>query len=193
MNKTIDSIEKKLKHLEDDLLEAKALLHQTKQTILKEGSLQVFSYFNYSLRLPENSVNSPLDILGSFIIKNPGKRTLNHPYICLKLNQNKSISFSGKISPQDLIDHDFSPIHMQTWYYIDQESEVLAHKKGEYWLEPISVKELPSDHSLSFANFMIRLDRTKMEGPFKVEGAVFGEELKEGQRALNKIQVNVIK
>ncbi|WP_226584683.1 hypothetical protein [Halobacillus litoralis] len=193
MNLSIEGIEKKLKQLEKDLLEARLLLDQTKESMLKEGSFHVFSYFNYSLRLPKKTDDPTLYILGSFIIKNKGDRTLHRPYICLKFNQNQDISFSGKISQEDLVDPGFSPVPMQTWYYLDEESQLLAHKEGEYWLEPIDVSELPADRSLSFANFMIRLERTKLDGPFKLEGALFGDEIPEGLKALNKIQINLAK
>ncbi|MYL50593.1 hypothetical protein GLV98_13930 [Halobacillus litoralis] len=191
MNHNIKTIEKKLNKLEKDLLETKELLNQTKQTALHQGTFHVFSYFNHSLKLSKNTGNPNLYIFGSFLIRNIGEQNLNRPYICLKMNHTKNISFSGKISPEDLLDRAFSPLPMQTWYYIDEKAELLAHKKGEYWLQPLQFQQLPAGQSLSFANFMIRLDQTKLDSTFKVEGAVFGDELEEGLPALNKIQVNI--
>ncbi|MCD5325535.1 MULTISPECIES: hypothetical protein [Pontibacillus] len=196
MDKKLKKVEKKIKDIEKDLEKTKELLEEARAGTNSDPSppqetFMVIPYFSHTVRIPQKDDESHIHIIGSFSIQNKGSLPLRSPHICLKLNTTDSSSFTGRISPVEMVDQGYSPVPMQTWNYLNEDAQRLVDEKGEYWLAPLNVNELSGGTSLSFANFQVKVDRTEHKGPFKIEGFVYGKEIKEGLPALNKINLSL--
>ncbi|WP_345242939.1 hypothetical protein [Pontibacillus salipaludis] len=194
MGKKTERIEKKLNKIEKDLKEAKQQLQSLKkneQTSSDKSTLSVIPYFSYTIKIPKHNEDHTVHIFGSFIIKNIGSASLKKPYICIKFSDITKVSLAAKISSEDHIDQEFSPVPTQTWNFISKDLEKRVESDGEYWLTPINVGDIPPQKNLSFANFHAWLDCSEFEGTLKMEGYVYGEGAESGIPSLNKINVSL--
>ncbi|WP_100373479.1 hypothetical protein [Bacillus sp. FJAT-45037] len=160
-------------------------------------SLLCFSYFSYTLIVPDRSNrDESITIIGDLIIENEGTNPLTNPMICLEFNKPTLATLTGKIqrSPsteteQYIIEEDRVT---NTWKFVEGSSYKEARQTGVYWLKPIHTSIIEPSQSLFFPSFEIQLKPDDNASTFEVSAYVLSDELSNGQKASNKIRCNLI-
>lgn len=175
--KSVDHIEAQIYSLENKLNQMKEALEQVRHN--QQTKFIITPYFSYTTISSKNSGH--ILLLVSFIIHNVNE---TNPYICIKFSPNVINSFSAKIGSKEVADQDFNPDAFETWHYINDEAKERVHD-CEYWLQPLAIQQLEQEQELIF-NFQVTLPSIQN---FKIEGYLYGDELKDGIESLNKIRL----
>ncbi|WP_010097603.1 hypothetical protein [Ornithinibacillus scapharcae] len=149
------------------------------QNINPPNNLQIISYFTHSLNISHTGGFDSFCI-GSFHIRNVGTHVLNNPFICIRIESENDFDFSGKYVYQDSIQ---KKKMSQAWERINDSKE-----KHEYWLRPNEIQSLDAGSTISFPNFQLKW-KSDLSYTFRVNGFVYGDELKEGSNSLNDIHL----
>ncbi|WP_082393699.1 hypothetical protein [Bacillus sp. JCM 19034] len=159
------------------------LLSQVKKTITaleEQKKQQIISYFTYSLNLANND-NEDHFIIGTYHIQNLSHTFITNPYICIKLDDESPLHFSGK--------YVYKPSHSTrqpkgAWEKINDHTN-----RFEYWLKPFYDQQIKPFGTLSFSNFQLKWNQSE---PFScnVMGFTYCDEYKDGVNALNQIFIS---
>ncbi|MCV9885438.1 hypothetical protein [Metabacillus halosaccharovorans] len=149
-------------------------------TSFNNNELKLISYFTYTMNISHEKESESL-IIGTYHIQNIGDKTINSPYICLKLSPNSPFHFSGKYITK------ITNLAMKTndaWERLNNQTD-----KEEFWLKPIGKKTIEPTQILSFSNFQAKwIPSESYIG--SIMGFTYCDEFKEGIPAINQINVS---
>ncbi|MFS0674442.1 hypothetical protein [Ornithinibacillus sp. 179-J 7C1 HS] len=149
------------------------------QSMKSNNALQVISYFTHSFNIfPSGDFDN--FCIGTFHLKNIGTQALNNPFICIRVESENEFDFSGKYIYQDSLRKNRVT---QAWERFN-DSKV----KHEYWLRPVDIGKLAKGEEISFSNFQLKW-KSHSSYSFRVNAFVYGDEIQEGQHALNDIHI----
>ncbi|OLS34066.1 hypothetical protein [Bacillus sp. MRMR6] len=157
-----------------------------KEQIIAEGQ----AWFNYAVMLPDiEEEERDLTIIGNFIMKNTGQKTLNNPIICLRTNPPKNVRLGGKIGSVSHTALMIDGTNTETWHYLFDNWKEKILETGEHILKPNICRYIEPGGNLIFAN-ELRITKTSEQKFVVVEGFFYCDEIKDGIPALNSITVN---
>ena len=163
--------------------ETKSYLNEVKTLVdeLKEpDKLDVISYFTYSLNISHSPQEESL-CLGSYHVRNMGRKPITNPYLCIKIPKESPFSFSGKY----VYEH-FKPSLKSggEWERINDKTD-----KEEYWLRPLTKSTIEPNETLSFSNFQIKWSHTESYAG-SIMAFTYSDQLKDGVAVINPINLN---
>lgn len=156
-------------------------LKRSLENVQRKYNDSIFSYFNHSIALAKSEKDKHF-ILGSFTICNYSNNPLSSPIILIKISTDESFDFSGKFKHPKSKEKN---IHF-AWERVDQED---GDPMREYWLKPISTKQLQPGETLEFNQFQLNFSSNQGKN-ILIEGFIYFQEIKEGLPSLNSINVS---
>lgn len=182
MPKGTNQLEEKILLLQN---QTKSYVQEIKELVEKlptYKNINVISYFTSTFNISHNLEQESL-CLGSYHVYNIGNEPLINPYICIRLPENSTFSFSGRY-----VHERFKPTSAGSNEWV---RTMNTTNKNEFWLKPISKTTVEPNEVLSFSNFQIKWSPNKSyEG--SISGFTFCDQLQDGISVLNPINLSVI-
>lgn len=175
-----DNIEAKMTELR---LQTKSYLSEIRkwvEELQNPDSLNIISYFTYSLDISHNPEEESL-CLGSYHISNRGNQPITNPYVCIKVPEQSPFSFSGKYVYENFKQKLKVP---GGWQRINEKEN-----KEEFWLKPLGKQLIEPNETLSFSDFQIKWTPTQAYAG-SIMGFTYSDQLKDGIAVLNPINLN---
>jgi hypothetical protein len=133
--------------------------------------------------------NEKILLLGNLLIKNTGEAPLSNPIIFLRITPKGKINFSGQIVPPNVVETLGVFNSEKGWKYMYDDWFEQLEEKGEIWVCPINVLEIPPGQTEAFHNFRISFVKQDEQKNLKVEGFIFFQEHGLEYRANNTISL----
>jgi hypothetical protein len=163
--------------------ETTSYLREIKEIISKKSKnhdVKLMSYFTYTINISHEKESESI-IIGTYHIHNIGDKTINNPYICLKLSSNAPFLFFGKYVPKKT---KLAIKTMDAWERLNEQTN-----KEEYWLKPIGTEVIAPNQILSFSNFQAKwIPNGSYSG--NIMGFTYCDEFKEGIPVINQINIS---
>ena len=177
MKNNVETMIEKLNH------QTKSYLSELRTAVTehnKSDSMNIISYFTYSLNISHNPEQESI-CLGSYHIHNMGNQRITNPYLCIRIPKESPFDFSGKYVYE----------HFKKSMKNTSEWERINDKKNkeEFWLKPVVQKEIEPNGTLSFTNFQIKWAHTESYAG-SITAITYCDQLKDGIYVINPININ---
>ncbi|SDN52747.1 hypothetical protein [Bacillus sp. OK048] len=151
---------------------------------------EALAWFSYAVMLPDmDEEEKEMTIIGNFIIKNTGGKTLNNPIICIRTKPQQNVRLGGKIGSVSHTALMIDGTNTEAWHYIYDNWKEKTMETGEHILKPNNCSFIEPGGNLTFANELCI--STISDPKFAViEGFFYCDEIQNGLPALNNISVN---
>ena len=156
---------------------------------IKRKIINAEVFFDYTILIPQSeSELKDYLIEGNLYIKNTGNRALMNPVICIKITPVQSASLQGQIIPPKMVSSlgTKSMSGDKGWKYVYDDWRERVKTKGEYWISPIQVLQIPPGETIMF-NFKINFEQPKEGKSITAQGFVYFQEEKKQFPSNNQI------
>lgn len=178
MKKYIEEMSETLSQIRNDHIRN---LHTIENKLKKiiDSSSPCLAYFTNAIFISSNEENV---IIGKFHILNTGYQTIHQPIILLSIKSELEVKFSGKFASSE----GKGDLGLVEWERVKTNGDT----RKEYCLKPVKINELQMGESAAFSDFQLKF-QYKENHSISLEGYVYFEEMPEGIRSLNSINLSM--